>query len=814
MKELFNRLSVSKKLIVINVVVVVSALLSATGVFVSIERTAVRERIINELVSHTEVIAYNVAASVAFDDAVTASEILASLQSIPQIQESLIFNGDGDIFAEYVAANAEVFNGGYSEIKSGRLQWPGSHAPTVVFSNEGIFVHSQIELDDEVIGSIYIRSSLAQFDAFKSRAILIVAVVLCVTFIISLLVLSRMLRLVSDPITHLKKAVSTVRKDKNYAVRVHKFADDELGHLTEAFNGMLEELGERDAELNRHYLELEAEVEDRTSELQAANISLEETVKALKQANRAIRISEENKKVAEESANAKAQFLATMSHELRTPMNGVLGMLSLLSETGLTNDQEHYVGVAYESGNLLLELLNNVLDLSKIEQGKMVLEHIPFDISDAIEDVFAIVGESAYSKGVELAYVFDDRLPTMVLGDPTRFKQLVFNIVGNAIKFTSKGYVKLSYSVTEESNDVVRIRFEVEDTGVGIREEVREKIFETFSQADSSTTRKFGGTGLGLTLCRQLTHLMDGGIGVESEEGKGSTFWFDVSFAPESPSLRDQTLNGAQQKPMSLLVVDRNDTSAAALRAYFDHYHVTLDVVSDGEELYSTLERKVSSGGGYDGLIINLAVGFDEASRVVVSEDVQCCIKPSQILLTGSLNDRNRAKEDKVLLNYQFLVKPLRRRYVRECVLMLQGLNEELNNVEPIVVRTAAGVKEILVVEDNRINQQVAQGRLESMGFSVSLAGNGEEALILLEQKEFDLVFMDCQMPVLDGFQATRRFRKKEVAGGGRTPVIAMTAHVMSGDREACMRAGMDDYIAKPFKTGEIVKIMERWIGD
>ncbi|OUS23708.1 hypothetical protein A9Q99_27110 [Gammaproteobacteria bacterium 45_16_T64] len=812
MKELFNRLSVSNKLLVINVVVVVSALLLATGVFVSIERTAVRERIINELVSHTEIIAYNVAASLAFDDAGTATEILGSLQSIPQIQESLIFNAQGDIFAEYVSANVSSANDGYSEIKSGRLQWPGAHAPTVVFSNEGIFVHSEIELDEEVIGSIYIRSSLTQFDAYKARAMIIVGVVLGVTFLISLLILSKMLRLVSDPITHLSKAVTAVRKDKNYSVRVHKFADDELGHLTDSFNSMLKELGIRDAELNRHHLELEAEVEDRTSELQAANVSLEETVKALKQANRAIRISEENKKVAEESAHAKAQFLATMSHELRTPMNGVLGMLSLLSETGLTDDQEHYVGVAYESGNLLLELLNNVLDLSKIEQGKLVLEKIPFDVSDAIEDVFAIVGESAYSKGVELAYVFDDRLPTKVLGDPTRFKQLVFNIVGNAIKFTSKGYVKLSYSVIEETAGAIRIRFEVEDTGVGIRDDVREKIFETFSQADSTTTRKFGGTGLGLTLCRQLTRLMDGGIGVESEEGKGSTFWFDVQFDSVGASLSNQTFNGAQIKPMSLLVFDRNDTSTSALSAYFEHYYVGLDVVSDEEELHATLEKKIVAGRHYDGLIINLSVGLPEASKIALSEDVQCCLKPTQIILTGSLGDRNRAKEDKALANFQFLVKPLRRRYVRECVLMLQGRMESIDKTEVVVDATYAGAKKILVVEDNRINQQVAQGRLETMGFDVSLAGNGEEALVLLEKEMFDLVFMDCQMPVLDGFQATRRFREKEGAAMNRTPVVAMTAHVMAGDKEACMRAGMDDYIAKPFKTGEIKRVVDRWL--
>ncbi|PCJ45744.1 MAG: hypothetical protein COA99_04170 [Moraxellaceae bacterium] len=812
MRDIFNRLSVSNKLLVINIIVVVGALLLATAVFVSIERTAVRERIINELVAHTEVITYNVAASLAFDDEASAVEILTSLQSIPQIQESLIFDARGELFAEYIAPHADSVESGFREMKSGRLQWPGSRAPTVVFSNEWIFVHSQIELDSEVIGSIYIRSSLVHFEEFKSRAMVSVGVVLLGTFLISLLFLSRMLRLVSGPITHLKQAVSTVRREKNYSVRVRRFADDELGDLTDSFNSMLKELGARDAELSRHHLELELEVEDRTAELQAANVSLEETVRALKNANQAIRVSEENTKVAEESAEAKGQFLAAMSHELRTPMNGVLGMLSLLSETGLTNDQEHYVGVAYESGNLLLELLNNVLDLSKIEQGKLALESIPFDVSDAIEDVFAIVGESAYSKGVELAYVFDNDLPAMMLGDPTRFKQLVFNIVGNAIKFTSHGHIKLSCSVVEAVGSTVKMRFEVEDTGVGIRKEVREQIFEMFSQADSSTTRKFGGTGLGLALCRQLTRVMGGGIGVDSEDGKGSTFWFDVPFELADPSKCKPIVSSAPFRAMSLLVVDRNDTSAAALKAYFELYEATLDIVSDSEELNAALEAKAVDGRSYDGLIINVSIGLDEASQIIASEDVQCCIKPSQIVLTGSLSERNRAKEDKSLLNYQFLIKPLRRRYVRECVVLLQGDGVEIENIEPLVVVAGVETKHILVVEDNRINQQVAQGRLETMGFNVTLAKHGEEALRLMDEKAFDLVFMDCQMPVLDGFQTTRRLRKREVSGGRRTPVVAMTAHVMSGDREACMRAGMDDYIAKPFKTEEVKQIIERWI--
>ena len=481
MNKSFARLPIAKKLLLINLLVLMGALLLASSVFVVIERTAVRERITSELQSQTEIIAYNVAAAVAFNDAASATETLNSLGAIPQIQEAIVFDRDGAVFAEYQLPEFDVATSLFSQVRTGRFHWAQEEKAKVIFSDDGIHVFDEVLLDGEMLGTIYLRSSLAHFNSYQERAAAIVAVVLIVTFVMVLFVMSRLLHWVSDPIRLLKNAAQSITKDGSYSVRVKKYADDELGHLTDAFNNMIEEIGRRDQALQRHYLELEAQVEERTSELQSANVSLEETVKALRQANKAIRISEENKKIAEASAEAKSQFLANISHELRTPMNGVLGMLSLLKDTHLEDDQKHYVAVAYESGNLLLELLNNVLDLSKIEQGKLELESIEFDFVDAIEEVYAILGEAALSKNVEMILQLQESSATRIVGDSIRFKQLLFNLVGNAIKFTQQGHIVTSYQVLDENTERVRLRFEVEDTGLGIKDEAKEIIFGTFS---------------------------------------------------------------------------------------------------------------------------------------------------------------------------------------------------------------------------------------------------------------------------------------------------------------------------------------------
>lgn len=814
MKELFAKLPIAKKLLLINLLVLMGALLLTSAVYIAYERTIVRDRVSSELQSHAMIIAYNVAAAVAFSDKESALETLKALRSVTQIEEAIIFTQQGDAFVQYQAADFDSSDSLFAQVRSGGLHWARSRKSNVIFSDHGIHIFENVALDNEVIGSLYLRSSLTHFTAYQERAAVIVAVVLLATFAMVLIIMSRLIHWVSDPIRQLMGAVQAVSRNETYGIRVKKYADDELGHLTDAFNNMLEEIGRRDQELHQHHVELESQVEERTSELKNANISLEETVKALKKANKAIRISEENKKIAEASARAKSQFLANMSHELRTPMNGVLGMLSLLKDTRLEQDQRHYVTVAMESGNLLLDLINNVLDLSKIEQGKLQLENVEFDFEEAIEEVYAVVGESALSKGVELVLVRED-IPTRVYGDPIRFKQLLFNLVGNAIKFTQQGSVTTSFHLLEETDNKVKLRFEVEDTGVGIKEDAKEMIFETFSQADSSTTRQFGGTGLGLSLCHQLLRLMNGSIGVESQYGKGSTFWFELNLGKavwqqSHVTDFDKSRAAASQAGYEALLVDNDDVSAKNIIAYFERQGCTLSWAKDYKELYRCLEEKINQGERYQGLLVSFSLGLDRVREIVESEDVSCCIKPEHIAIVGSLADKNHIREDTTLSSFQFLAKPLRQRTV--AIISDFFANEN----PPETVERVPGVKQpvkghILVVEDNRINQEVAVGRLTEMGYQVTLAENGEQALSAVAEHDFDLVFMDCQMPVMDGYEATQQIRQQEAFTKTRVPIIAMTANAMSGDRSACLKAGMDDYIAKPFRTEQLQALVEKW---
>lgn len=807
MKESFARLPIAKKLLFINVFVMMGALLLTSFVYLAYERSTVRDRFSSELQSQAEMLAYNVAAALAFDDRVAATDILAALNGVVQIQEAIIFRDGGEPFAQYQRHPGRDSESLFRDISAGRFQWSHTQKTRVIFSDTGVHVFKDIVLGGDTIGAIYLRSGLEHFTDYEQKAVGIVIAVIAVTFAVVILVMSRLLHWVSDPIRQLMNAVETVRGGENYGVRVKKYADDEMGMLTDAFNAMLAEIGRRDQALQRHHLELESQVEERTSELQNANLSLEETVKALKKASQAIRISEENKRIAEASARAKSQFLANMSHELRTPLNGVLGMLSLLKGTSLADDQSYYVEVAYDSGNLLLELMNNVLDLSKIEQGKLQLERIEFDFLEAIEEVYAILGESALKKGLELA-VQHSKLDSMrVVGDVVRFKQLLFNLVGNAIKFTAQGSVTISYQVLGEENDRIHLRFEVEDTGVGIRESAREMIFATFSQADSSTTREYGGSGLGLALCRQLLNLMKGSIGVDSEYGVGSTFWFELTLDRAEPG------KAPPVQATEILLVDSNEVSARNLIGYFERVGCRMYWASDYQALYHLLEDKLSRGERYHGLVLSMNLGMKQLREIVASEDVSCCISPDHIALAGGLADKKQLQSDEALSRLQFLIKPLRQKNIAEVNQYFgDGLLSQLqltSSLPPVDHQRG----HILVVEDNRINREVALGRLSAMGYQVSVAENGVRALDLLSHQAFDLVLMDCQMPLLDGYETTRRIREQEAFSKKRVPIIAMTAHVFPDDVDACRNVGMDDYIAKPFKTEQLQEVLSRWLG-
>lgn len=807
MKQLFDRLSVANKLVLINLIVVIAALASALLYFVISERSEHREHFIDDLRIQSRMMAQSLLPTLKARDTAQAQHLLNAYSVDKAIIEVIVFDADRQVIAYYNREGKPLAETDYAYLYGGRLQWPGDNERSVIFSRQGVFLFEQIDDGQGPVGGLFVYSSLAQVEEHKSQSFWIMAGVFVVALIVSLLIIRRMIALVTEPIHKVLNAVKAVSEEGNYTVRVDGHTNDELGELAEAFNKMLHAIGERDSELSKQHLKLEAEVQERTQELRITNENLEKTIKALQQANRAIRISEENKRIAEASARSKAHFLANMSHELRTPMNGVLGMLSLMNDTELNEEQREYLSVAYESGHVLLELINNVLDLSKIEQGKLVLESIPFDLRECLEEVFAIVAESAQSKGLELALDWTPSTPSKVIGDPVRFKQLIINLVGNAIKFTESGHILVMFRLVGDFGVRKRFRFEVCDTGIGIKDDVRNLIFEKFSQADTSTTREYGGTGLGLALCKQLTHLMEGNIGVQSDAGKGSTFWFEVYFQEQQNYEQERIFAPGSAR---FLLLEPSRAAQSSFASYLGAMGGRTDAVTDMESFLGRLESRDQV---YHGVIMSLNAGVDVVHPMLAASLLTQRFSNAQIIVSGTAQQRQRLTPEERLL-YTFVTKPLRFERLRAALSVAVG---EKNSADMVIESEGKVVplqhRKLLVVEDNLVNQQVACGRLERMGFDVHVAENGAAALELYNQGQFDLIFMDCQMPVLDGYQATRKIREAEQRGAGkRIPIIAMTAHALAGDREHCIQAGMDDYVSKPFKTEELKIILERWL--
>jgi signal transduction histidine kinase/FixJ family two-component response regulator len=658
-----ERLSLRHKLITVALITGLIAVgCTATGL-IAYELLWFRGQLASRAATTSDILGSNTAVSLAFENRTDVNQSLSALASDASVMRAYVFNARKQLIAAYARRGVPPV---------GKLPATPEEAAG---HPQGIAVLRPIRLDRELVGYIGIESDLSPFYARALSYSAITSALVLFSLAVAFLASRRMQGTISGPLLRLEAAARHVSVHRDYSLRLDSGTRDEIGAVIAAFNEMLGEIQVRDRRLSEWGEELETTVRDRTHALVEANRNLAGA-----------------KEKAEQAARAKSEFLAIMSHEIRTPMNGVIGMTGLLLDTKLSGDQREYAETLRRSGEGLLSIVNDILDFSKIDAGRLDLETVPFALAAVIDETIDLVGESARRKALRLSTSVTERMPRIVLGDPGRLRQVLLNLLANAVKFTETGEVRLEAHTERTEGDTITVRMQVSDSGIGIPQEVQANLFEAFTQADSSTTRRFGGTGLGLAICKRLIGAMGGSIGVNSQPGRGSTFWFSIPYklpvenrgVPVSPSV-----------PAALPAESSIRTLATAI----------------GDELP---ER-------------------DTDHRPAMS---------------------------------------------------------------------------ILIVEDNGINQKLMYFLLKRLGYPAYMVSNGREAVEAAQATPYDLILMDCQMPEMDGYEATASIRASE-KDGRRARIIALTADVLTGVRDRCLACGMDDYLAKPIRAGDLARKLE-----
>ncbi|UZP66466.1 response regulator [Desulfovibrio mangrovi] len=643
----------------------------------------------------------------------------------------------------------------------------------------------ELGMDGQYIGSVLVmvtvehvrKELLDQVIATGARTIALVTVLGC-------LILYVARKTVIRPIQRLSDTTRSIAEDKIYMVRAEKTHDDEIGSLVDSFNEMLERIEARDQMLNNRRKHLEALVTERTAEL------------------------EEARRKSEDASKAKSEFVANMSHELRTPMNAIIGMIDITEKTKLTAKQQEYLKIIKASARSLLGIVNDILDISKIEAQRLELEVIPFDLRKLLDEVTDLFGDRVSEKGVELVADIDSDVPNSFLGDPLRLKQVLINLVTNAFKFTDRGEVYVSISLASLDRGNAVLDFFVRDTGIGIPKDRQRNLFEMFTQADGSTTRKYGGTGLGLAIARELVTLMGGSINVESEVGKGSVFHFSVRLQlAERQESRQYELPSEVWKHRVLLVED-NLSNRSVIERMFASMGMQCDSLEDGSSALALLEKDASR---YGLLLLDWRLPGMDGLQVVESLLAKGVKLPPVMLMTA-FGRESEVERAETLGIRAFLLKPVKIASLHRIILETFGFTEQKPEpaAEGMDMKEFKGIKALLV-EDNIINQHVAREVLESEGVRVDVAETGKHALSMLETQSYDVIFMDLQMPVMDGFEATRIIRS--MPRFDAVPILAMTAHVMTEDKALAQSAGMNDYITKPIDRILLFGALRKWVG-